>query len=166
MAVTVTAKISTGFKLEYDTAGGSTYLPIRGTVDIATPQRAPRQDKTKQISSGTGTPPSPIPSRAIREHVAGLRERELSFSVRWDMGHSGDATSALHTTLWVDFLNGTKGTWRLTYPPTLAGSYTGARTRAFAAIITSIRVNGGLGTVVTTDITLQISGAVTEATAA
>lgn len=162
----VTAKISTGFKLEYDTAGGTTYLPIRGGVDISIPQRAPRQDKTKQISSGTGTPPSPIPSRAIREFVAGLRERSLSFSIRWDLGHSGDASSALHSTLWVDFLNGTKGTWRITYPPTLAGSYTGARTRAFAAIMTSFKVNGGLGTVVTTDITLQICKAVTEATAA
>ena len=161
----VTAKISTGFKLEYDTAGGSTYLPIRGIVDIATPQRAPRQDKTKQLSSGTGTPPSPFPERAIREHIAGLRERELSFSIRWDMGHSADATSALHSTLWVGFLKGTKGTWKLTYPPNAAGSYTGARTRAFAAVITGFHVNGALGTVVTTDISLAICGAVTEGTA-
>lgn len=162
----VTAKISTGFKLEYDPAGGTTYLPIRGTVDIGIPQRAPKQDKTKQLSSGTGTPPSPFPERAVREFLAGLRERELSFSVRWDMGHSSDGTSLLHTKLWTDFLNGIKGTWRLTYPPNAAGSYTGARTRAFAAVITAIRVNGALGTVITTDISLAICRTVTEATAA
>lgn len=154
----VTAKISSGFKIEYDPAGGTTYLPIRGSVDVAFPQRAPRQDKTKQLTTNT--------MRGVREHVAGLRERELNFSVRWDHGHSGDATSLLHSKLWTDFLDGIKGTWRVTYPPNAAGSYTGARTRAFAGFISSLKVSGALGTVVTTDITVQICLAVTEGTAA
>ena len=96
----VTAKISQGIKLEVDRDGGSTYEVINATVDFSISQRAPRQEKTKQLSSTGATPTGLI---GIREHLPGLRERELSFSLRYDQAADATASTCSHAELWSDF---------------------------------------------------------------
>lgn len=148
----VTAKISSGFKWGVDPAGTTTYQDIFAHVDFSVSQRAPRQEKTKQLSGGK------------REFIPGLRERELTFSLRWDQ--SDAQVGRTHAELYGDFMAATKMRWLLTYPPNAAGSYTGARTRSFLGVLTGFQVRGALGEVITADVTLQICLAVTESTAA
>lgn len=156
----VTPRVSTGFKLEIDPAGGTTYETIFAHVDFDTRQTKPRQEKTKQLTAASAI--------GIREHLPGLTERTLAFSLRWDAGDT--QTGRTHHELWADFLERKKPNWRLTYPPTggtgVVPTYTGARTRVFRAVFRSLRIRGTLGSVVTADVELQICGAVTESTAA
>lgn len=156
----VSARISTGIKLECDRAGGTTYETVFATVDFNFAQRAPRQEKTAQLTTASAI--------GIRSFLPGLRERELSFSLRFDLADS--QTGFTHQEMWADFVAGVKGNWRVTYPPTggtpTTPTYTGARTRVFKGVITGFHVRGGLGTVVTAELTLQMCGTVTEGTAA
>jgi hypothetical protein len=154
--------LSSGFKLEVDPAGGTTYESIFAHVDIDLSQRAPRQDKTKQLSAAG--------SIGIREHVAGFRERQLSLTFIFDAADT--QTGRTHAELYQDWIQKKKGKWRLTYPPIGVNDnqvqplvYTGARRRTFLAVITAFHVRGNLGTVVMADVTLQICKTVTEDTA-
>ncbi len=155
--------LSSGFKLEVDIDGltAFVYEPINAVVDIDVTQRAPRQEKTRQLTNAG--------SRGVREFLAGLREKALNFSLRWDAADA-TASTVTHKELYEYGLAKRKMAWRLTYPPIGATNgivqvqpltYTGARRRAFLAVITSLVIHGQLGTVITADVSLAICGAIT-----
>lgn len=156
----VTPILSTGYKLRVDNAGGSSFATIFATVDFNISQRAPRQETTKQLTVGSAI--------GIREHKPGLRERSLSFSLRWDAADT--QTGETHHELWAAFIEKKKGNWELTNPPTggtqVVPTYTGARVRTFLAVITGMHIRAPLGNIITADVELTICKAVTESTAA
>jgi hypothetical protein len=154
----VTPAVSTGFKLEIDPAGTTTFQTIFAHVDFDTRQSKPRQETTKQLTTASAI--------GIREHKVGLTERTLSFSLRWDAADT--QTGLTHHELWALFIERAKPNWKITYPPTggtgVTPTYTNARRRTFRGVFRSLRIRGTLGTIVTADVELQICGAVTEAT--
>src|SRR3990172_8022605 len=134
------AKVSSGFRLWCDPAAGTTYKPINATVDMDLAQVAPEQDATMQVQTTVGATTTIADSLGKRQHLPGLRDRDWTVTLIWDHAHT-DAAHFTHNDLLTEFMKGTKMTWRVDYPKTLAADAT-VQQDTFAGVITALDVNG------------------------